>query len=330
MSPGGPYVAGVDLGATKIFTLVTLPDGREAGSDRRPTLADQGPQAVIGHIIDSVRAALAAAGATKADLAAVGVAAPGPVDRERGLVRNPPNLRGWDAVPVAQIMQGALGVRVVLENDARAAALGEHTFGAGRTFHNMTFVTISTGIGGGIILHDRLYRGATGAAGEVGHMVLDENGPTCGCGRRGCLEALASGTAIAARAAALVAEGESPLLARLARESPPLTAEDVQQAALEGDVVALRVIKEAGHYLGLGLVNLVHVFNPDGIVIGGGVSHMGDLILEPARDVVRQRCFPLSQEGLSIVAGALGDRAGALGAIVVLSETRRNDSAEKL
>jgi glucokinase len=158
-------------------------------------------------------------------------------------------------------------------------------------------------------------------------MVLDEDGPTCGCGQRGCLEALASGTAIAARAAALAAEGESPLLARLARESPPLTAEDVQRAALEGDAAARRVIEEAGHYLGLGLVNLVHVFNPHGIVIGGGVSHMGDLILEPAREVVRHRCFPLSQEGLSIVAGVLGDRAGALGAIVALGETRGDEDA---
>ena len=322
MTARGRYTVGVDLGATKIFSLAALPDGREAGSDRRPTLADQGPQAVIGHIVDSVRAALAAAGAAEADLAAVGVAAPGPVDQERGVVRNPPNLPGWSAVPVAQILRDALGAPVALENDADAAALGEHTFGAGRDFRNMIFITLSSGIGGGMILDGRLYRGATGAAGEVGHMVVNEAGPLCGCGQRGCLEALASGTAIAARAAALAAEGKSPLLARLARESPPLTAEDVQRAALEGDAVAQRVIEEAGHYLGLGLVNLVHVFNPHGIVIGGGVSHMGDLILEPAREVVRQRCFPLSQEGLSIVAGVLGDRAGALGAIVALGETR--------
>ena len=322
------YTVGVDLGATKIFSLAALPDGREAGSDRRPTLAQQGPQAVLGRVVDSVQAALAAAGATKADLAAVGVVSPGPVDQKRGVVRNPPNLPGWEVVPVAQILKGALGVRVILENDADAAALGEHTFGAGRDFRNMIFITVSSGIGGGIIVDGRIYRGATGAAGEVGHMVLVENGPTCGCGQRGCLEALASGTAIAARAAALAAEGESPLLARLARESPPLTAEDVQRAALEGDAVARRVIEEAGHYLGLGLVNLVHVFNPHGIVIGGGVSHMGDLILEPARAVVRQRCFPLSQEGLSIVAGVLGDRAGALGVIVALGETRGNKDVE--
>jgi glucokinase len=322
MTARGRYTVGVDLGATKIFSLAALPDGREAGSDRRPTLADQGPQAVIGHIVDSVRAALAAAGAAEADLTAVGVAAPGPVDQERGVVRNPPNLPGWSAVPVVQILRDALGVPVALENDADAAALGEHTFGAGRDFRNMIFITVSSGIGGGMILDGRLYRGATGAAGEVGHMVVNEDGPTCGCGQRGCLEALASGTAIAARAAALAAEGKSPLLARLARESSPLTAKDVQRAALEGDTAAQRVIEEAGHYLGLGLVNLVHVFNPHGIVIGGGVSHMGDLILEPAREVVRRRCFPLSQEGLSIVAGVLGDRAGALGAIVALGETR--------
>jgi glucokinase len=324
MTAKGSYTVGVDLGGTKIFSLAALPDGHEAGSDTRPTQASQGPQAVIGRIVDSVRASLAAAGAAEADLAAVALAAPGPVDQKRGVVRNPPNLPGWEVVPVVHILKDALGVRVILENDADAAALGEHSFGAGRDFHNMIFITVSSGIGGGIIVDGRIYRGATGAAGEVGHMVLDEDGPTCGCGQRGCLEALASGTAIAARAAALAAEGESPLLARLARESPPLTAEDVQRAALEGDSVARRVIKEAGHYLGLGLVNLVHVFNPHGIVIGGGVSHMGDLILEPARKVVRQRCFPLSQEGLSIVPGVLGDRAGALGAIVALGETRGN------
>jgi glucokinase len=316
------YTVGVDLGATKIFTLVTLPDGREAASDRRPTLAHQGPQAVIGRIVDSVRAALATASATKADLAAVAVVSPGPVDQVRGLVRNPPNLPGWESVPVVQILKDALGVRVILENDADAAALGEHAFGAGRDFRNMIFITVSSGIGGGIIVDGRIYRGATGAAGEVGHMVLDEAGPACGCGQRGCLEALASGTAIAARAAALAAGGATPLLARLAGESAPLTAEAVQRAALDGDAVAQRVIREAGHYLGLGVVNLVHVLNPNGIVIGGGVSHMGDLILEPAREVVRQRCFPLSQEGLRIVAGVLGDRAGALGAIVALGEDR--------
>jgi glucokinase len=322
-----PYTAGVDLGATKIFSLVALPDGREVGSDGRLTLAGQGPEAVIGRIVESVRAALAAAGAAQTQLAAVAVAAPGPVDHERGLVRNPPNLPGWGTVPIVRMLEETLRVPVALENDANAAALGEHAFGAGRDFRHMIFVTISSGVGGGIILEGRLYRGATGAAGEVGHMVVDEDGPWCGCGQRGCLEALASGTAIAARAAALAEEGVSPVLARLTRQSAPppggttgLTAADVERAALEGDTVARAVIEEAGRYLGLGLVNLVHIFNPHGIVIGGGVSRMGDLILEPARQVVRERCFPLSQEGLKVVSGVLGDRAGALGAIVALEQ----------
>jgi len=327
VSSGRRYTAGVDLGGTKIFTLVTLPDGREASSDLRPTLADQGPEAVIGRIIDSVRASLAAAGATEAELAAVAVASPGTIDHERGIVRDPPNLPGWRKVLLVQALQDAFRVPVALENDANAAALGEHTFGAGRGFRHMVFITVSSGVGGGIILDGRLYRGATGAAGEVGHMVLDEDGPACGCGQRGCLEALASGTAIAARAAALATKGKSPVLARLAHDSPPLTAEDVGRAAAEGDAVARGVIEEAGRYLGLGLVNLVHVFNPHGIVIGGGVSRMGDLILEPARKVVRQRCFPLSQEGLKIVVGALGDRAGALGAIVALGDAGRDEGA---
>ena len=318
-----PYTAGVDLGGTKIFSLVALPDGREAGSDTRATQGIQGPQAVISRMADSVRAALAAAGATEAGLAAVAVAAPGPIDHDKGLVRNPPNLPGWDEVPLVRMLEDILGVPVALENDANAAALGEHAFGAGSDFRHMLFVTVSSGIGGGIILASRLYRGATGAAGEVGHMVLDEDGPVCGCGKRGCLEALASGTAIAARAAALGKEGASPALARLVSRGAEPTAADVERAALGGDAVARGVIEEAGRYLGLGLVNLVHVYNPHGIVVGGGVSRMGDLILEPARQVVRQRCFPLSQEGLRIVAGVLGDRAGALGAIVALHQARR-------
>jgi glucokinase len=323
VSAEGPYTAGVDLGGTKIFSLVALSDGREVGSDTRATRGNQGPQGVVSRMADSVRAALAAAGATQAGLAAVAVAAPGPIDHEKGLVRNPPNLPGWDEVPLVRMLEDILGVPVALENDANAAALGEHAFGAGRDFRHMLFVTVSSGIGGGIILASRLYRGATGAAGEVGHMVLDEDGPVCGCGKRGCLEALASGTAIAARASALGKEGASPALARLVSQGAKPTAADVERAALGGDAVARGVIEEAGHYLGLGLVNLVHVFNPHGIVVGGGVSRMGDLILEPAREVVRQRCFPLSQEGLRIVAGVLGDRAGALGAIVALHQARR-------
>lgn len=315
----------MDLGATKIFSLVALPDGREVGSDYRSTRAGRGPKAVIRRIVESVWAALAAGGVDRTQLAAVAVAAPGPIDHEAGLVRNPPNLPGWGTLPLVRLLEEATGVPVALENDANAAALGEHAFGAGRDFRNMIFVTVSSGIGGGIIVDGRVYRGATGAAGEVGHMVVDEEGPRCGCGQRGCLEALSSGTAIAARATALAEEGASSVLARLARRSTPppgkstgLTAADVERAALEGDAVARKVIEDAGHYLGLGLVNLVHVFNPHGIVIGGGVSRMGDLILEPARQVVRERCFPLSQEGLRIVPGILGDRAGALGAIVAL------------
>ncbi len=227
---------------------------------------------------------------------------------------------GWREVPLVQRLEEAFGVPAWLENDADAAALAEHRFGAGRGARHMIFVTVSSGVGGGLIVDGRLHRGASGAAGEVGHMVLNEKGPSCTCGNRGCLEAYASGLAIAARGREAIESGRSAMLARLAQEDPPLSAETVFRAAAAGDEVSQQMIGEASHYLGLGLVNLVHIFNPEVIVIGGGLSREGEAFLGPARRVVDQLCFEQSRRDLRIVVGGLGDRAGALGAVAAMIE----------
>jgi glucokinase len=309
--------AGIDLGGTKILVLVADPTGAVVGTERVPTLATQGPESVISRIVEAVRAAAAQAGVEPSQLAGSGVSAPGPIDTVDGVITDPPNLPGWHNVPLAGILRERLGVQVVLENDANCGAVGEHMFGAGRGYSHMLFVTISTGIGGGIIIDNELYAGASGAAGEVGHIGVSVDGPTCGAGHVGCLEAFASGTAIAARAREMIAAGGLPRTARIAEHDPPLSAKSVHMAAEQGEAEATAIIAAAGRYLGVGLASLINVFNPQAIVIGGGLTNMGDLILGPAIETARMRSFAQSFMDVRIVEGELGERVAALGAIAV-------------
>jgi len=314
------YLGGIDLGGTKILSLVASTKGETLGQKRRPTRAQEGPQAVIGRMVDSLRAAAAKAGLDIGRLAGVGAVSPGPLDYASGVIEDSPNLPGWRGVPLADEMRAALGVPVFVDNDATAAALGECTFGAGRGYRHVIYVTVSTGIGGGIIIDGRVYRGASGAAGEVGHQVVEEGGPQCSCGRHGCLEELASGTAIAHRAHELIAQGKGTGIARMARNGEPITALTVHRAAREGDPEARRIVEEAGHYLGVGLANLVNIFNPELIIIGGGLTKMGRMLLDPARKVVRSEPFPQARKDVRIVRAALGERVGALGAVALAME----------
>jgi glucokinase len=208
-------------------------------------------------------------------------------------------------------------VKTFLVNDASAGALGEHHFGAGRGVNNLVYLTVGTGIGGGIIINGKLYLGQSGSAGELGHMTIDVNGPTCSCGNIGCWEMLASGTAIAREAIRQISQGEESSLSQMAGgKIENITAEKVEAAARGGDGLASGVICKAATYLGVGMVNLVNIFNPEMIIVGGGVAQMGDLLLEPARRVVKERAFQLSAQAVRIVPAQLGDNAGVLGAAV--------------
>jgi glucokinase len=313
----GQLFAGVDLGGTKILVLVADAEGGVLGVARIPTLAAQGPDAVIARIAEAVRQAATDAGADAAGLCAIGISAPGPIDAAAGVITDPPNLPGWHNVPLARVVGERLGVPAILENDANCGAVGEHKFGAGRGYRHMIFVTISTGIGGGVIIDNELYAGASGAAGEVGHIAVSVDGPACGAGHVGCLEAFSSGAAIAARAREMIAAGGLPRTARMAERNPPLSAETVFLAGQQGEAEATALITSAGRYLGIGLASIINAFNPQAIVLGGGLTNMGETLLGPAVEVARARSFGQSFMDVRIVEGELGERAAALGALAV-------------
>jgi glucokinase len=314
------YLGAVDLGGSKILSVIAQGDGRRLGEDRRLTDAEAGPDAVLERIVGSLQEALAKAGLGQGDLAAVGICSPGPCDTDAGVISSAPNLPGWRDVPICRYLEERLGVPARLENDANAAALGEHVYGAGRGCRHLIYMTVSTGIGGGLILDGRLYRGATGVAGELGHMTIEPDGPLCGCGNRGCLEALASGTGIAARGEELVAQGGSALLARLAQEQGDLTAETVSRAAGQGDIACQGIIRRAGYYLGIGFASYVNIFNPEVIIIGGGLAKVGELLLGPARVEMAARAMREALKAVQLRPAELGDYAGVMGMVALLRE----------
>ena len=306
-------VIGIDLGGTKIRSVVTLADGTIVGEDIRPTDAEGGPNVVVNRLVASAQAAVTASGVPHHSIVAVGVTAPGTVDFDEGVLHQPPNLPGWDAVPLGRLMRDLLDRPVFVENDANAAAYGEWRYGAGVGLRHLIYLTVSTGIGAGLILNGQMYRGADGAAGELGHMTIDVNGPPHNCGMVGCLEVLASGTAIARMARDAVEADRAPLLARLADEAGELTAAEVDRAADAGDPVAQEILAKAAHYLGVGLANYINIFNPEAIVIGGGVTRIGRQLLEPACALAKSRAFRLPSERVRLLPAALEGRSEVLG-----------------
>jgi glucokinase len=309
---------GIDLGGTKINTALVNNAGKILTHDYRKTQASEGPDAVIGRMLNAAREVMAEANVEPSQVMAVGIGAPGPLDAEAGVVVSPPNLPGWDHVPLRQSISDALALPAFLEKDANAAAMGEHLFGAGQGAQHMIYVTVSTGIGSGLILSGKLYRGTTSMAGEIGHTTIVPDGPQCSCGNYGCLEALASGTAVARRARERVDKGTSTLIADLAEGDPEhITAKVVAQAADQGDAEAQRIIAEAMDYLGIGMANLVNLFNPQIIIIGGGLANIGDALFEPVRRVITQRAFRAAAETVRVVPAELGSNVGVLGAAAV-------------
>ncbi len=317
-------VLAIDLGGTKIIAAIISNKGQVVAKEYYLTLADEGPQSVINRILSAVDSLLNSKGIGSSQLDSISIAAAGAIDFEKGLVTSSPNLPGWHNIPLRDIIKEKYGINTFLINDANAAALGEHHFGAGRGVNNLIYLTVSTGIGGGIIINGKLYSGLYGSAGEIGHMTIDVNGPRCSCGNIGCLEVLASGTAVAREAIKRISQGESSSLTEIMEgKIEDITAEKVSVAAQGGDSLALEVISKAATYLGVGMVNLVNIFNPEMIIVGGGMAKMGNLLLNPARQVVRERAFQLSAQAVRIVPAQLGDDAGALGAAVFAFQQRK-------
>lgn len=314
------YIIGVDIGGTQIRTALSDLEGNIIHRVAHPTLAEEGVGPVIGRIKEAIREA---AGEHLEEAQAIGIASAGPLDPWEGVIIKAPNLPGWRNVPLKAIIEEEFELPTYVGNDANLAALAEQQFGAGKGARDLIYITHSTGIGGGIIVDDRLLLGSKGLGAEVGHITLDIDGPRCGCGSIGCLEAMAAGPAIARNAVEAIKGGRETIIPELVDgDLSQITAKEVNQAAQQGDELGIELIQQAGKLLGIGLVSLMHLFNPEIIIIGGGVSKAGDLLFESVRETVRARCMTDDYwRDTPIVPAALGDDVGLMGGIaLVLSQ----------
>lgn len=324
MPPRTKYLVGVDLGGTNIVAGALAESGSDVIALRtEPTRPDQGAEAVVdrmARMIDTVIAeTIAQTGAKRDDIIGIGVGSPGPLDRERGIVVTTPNL-GWTNFPLRDAIAERTRLPVRIDNDANCATLGEWWLGAARGFDNVVGMTIGTGIGGGIIIGGRLYHGSSDVAGEIGHATIDITGRRCKCGNYGCLEAYASGPSIADRAREAVSGDENATMIKMAGgDSDRITAATVYEAAKRGDDVALDVVRETSRFLGAGIANLLNIFNPDVVVIAGGVTQAGDTLFVPLRREVKKRAFKPAVEACQIVPGILS-AAGVVGAVAAYKQ----------
>ena len=311
---------GIDLGGTQLRVAVADARGRLRTVVRHPTEAARGRRHVIDRIVKAVAEALELDGTRPRQVRSLGIGLPGPVDPASGMVISPANLPGFHNVPLNRILTRATGVPSFLHHDAHLAALGEHRRGAARGASELIYVTVSTGIGAGLILRGDLYAGAHGIAGEFGHIVVQPGGPLCRCGNHGCVEAVASGTGI--MHAARVAAPNTPDSALHQVKDP--TPEDVVRAARAGDALANSILESAGTFLGIAMGTLINLFNPQLIVLGGSVLKAGRPLLAPMRRSMNASSWKASRRGLRIVRPALGGDAGLIGAVEFAQLHARN------
>jgi glucokinase len=309
-----PVIA-VDFGGTHIRTALFDSDSMHPSRQTKiKTLANEGPEPVIERIKEAIEAVLPS---DQSGLR-IGIASPGPLDPYKGTIFFTPNLPGWNDIPLAQDIADHFHCPTVINNDANLAALGEWKYGAGKGVNDLIYLTISTGIGGGVITHGHLLLGAHGLAAELGHMTVVPDGPLCGCGKHGHLEAIASGPSIARIAGERLKAGEPSILHERLMDLDNLDAEVIAEAAREGDSLSLSVIEDAGKAIGNHLGDLVHAFNPARIIIGGGVSQMGEDLFEPIRKGLRETVMhPIYLLDLEVKAAELGDDVGLIGAMVL-------------
>ena len=319
------YLVGVDMGGTKILAGVFKHSLECVGSSKLSTKSQRGVEAVIERVARCVRDAVDEADLSLKQVAGVGIGAPGAVDSIEGRVIFAPNLEGWKDVPLKKALEKHLGVPVFVENDCNIAVLGVHVAELKAKPRNLIGIFVGTGIGGGLILNGDLYGGYNHTAGEIGHMVLDISGPKCGCGNKGCFEALASRTAIFQQIKAGVKDGQKTLLTEiLGADLSDLRSGDLRKAIRRGDKFVDKVVESAAEYIGIGIANLVNIFSPEVVVLGGGVlealaDEMMSVIVETAQDYA----MPGTMKGVEIIASKLGDNAGITGgAVLARRETK--------
>ncbi|GAC1398726.1 MAG: ROK family protein [Chloroflexota bacterium] len=306
----------VDLGGTHVRVALAHSEGSLAHRHHEKTDHQTSARGVIDQIARMGKQCLDEAGSDWKAVKRSIVASPGPLNPNTGVVYAPPNMPGWGEVRLGDDLEKCTGAPVVVVNDANAGALGEYYFGAGRGCRNLVYLTVSTGIGGGVVVDGRLLEGSLGTAGEIGHMTVDFHGPPCNCGSVGCLEAIASGTSIARRFAKGIEQGkQSVVTGRLSGRQP--TAADVAEAAAEGDAYALEVFTESAEALGFGIVSCIHIFNPDVVVLGGGVTASGSLLFSIVNAIVQRHALPIPRGVVRILPAELGDDVGLMGAAAV-------------
>jgi glucokinase len=319
------WIVGVDLGGTNIVVgLLPIEGGDVLGKRVLPTDSHRGPKFVVDRIVnmmdESIADVLGAHGGSRDDLAGVGIGSPGPLDRKAGIVINTPNL-GWRNFPLRDLIANATHLPATLDNDANCATYGEWWLGAAKGVNNLVGLTLGTGIGGGIVLNGEIYHGASDVAGEIGHMTIDSTGRRCKCGNYGCLEAYASGPAIALRAVEGIEAGaESMLSEMVGGRLEEITAATVYAGVVAGDEYANEVMKDTAKFLGTGIASIINVLNPEMVVIAGGVTRAGDHLFVPLRAEIRRRAFRSAEERCVIVSGMLPGTAGVVGAAAVFKK----------
>ncbi|MGL4774322.1 MAG: ROK family protein [Clostridium sp.] len=306
------YVVGIDLGGTKISTALADLEGNVISNTTVPTNAVEGEEAVLNRIIKTVETVIEKAEAKQEDIKAIGIGSPGPLDSNKGIIICTPNLPFTNFNLVKPLTE-KFNTQVYLDNDANVATIGEYMLGAGKGTQNCVFFTASTGVGGGAIVDGKIYRGSTSNALEIGHMTVAPFGPRCNCGNIGCLEAMSSGTAIGKKGREAVNSKVETSL----KKYDNVTSFEVFKEAKAGDKVAIQIIDEALTYLGIGVANAISIFDPDVVIIGGGVSKAGEIVFDKVREVVNTRCFKSMAENCRIEPAALGTDAGVIGAVAL-------------
>lgn len=316
------HVVGIDIGGTKLATVLADKDGNILQKVRKPTESEKGPQHAVQLLLGMVDEVLNLSGLVREEISGIGVSCGGPLDTKTGIVYSPPNLPGWDALPLKDMIESEFHIPTVLENDANASALAETRFGGGRGYDYVLYMTMSTGIGGGIIANGKIYHGANDSAGEVGHQILLPDGPLCGCGKQGCLEALCSGPSIARRAQEAIADQSNTNILKLAGgQIDGVRSEHVLQAARNGDALAVALMEKTAYYMGWGIANLVNILNPQIVLLGTIAVAAGDLLLNPIRRTVAEMAMQRPSETVKIMPAELGDSIGDLAAISLVIGT---------
>lgn len=307
---------GIDVGGTNVKIALVDDKGSVLYSNSVPTRAEMGYEYTVNNIKQAIRDLMSETKAAKID--GIGFDFPGQIDYKNGVVRLAPNIPGWVNIPIAKIIEDEFKIPTRIDNDVHCAALGELKFGAGKGCENFICMTVGTGIGSGIVINEKLVRGASNAAGELGHIKLQmHDGPICGCGDYGCLEAFASGPSIVKMATEYIMSGKSTKYREIANGGE-ITPFIVAEAAKQGDPVAKRIFTIMGEYIGFGLSSVVNLLNPEKIIIGGGVADAGDILLDPIRETIKKRAMVVAGSAVEVVPAQLGNTAGVIGASLLI------------